>query len=108
MAPNESIQFVNGAMADFNKMVTQEVEQRCTQLRDENMSLRDCLKEVQRELIESVKFEADIGSLNDQKIEFLRESIFSMPLDGLESNHNLNLLSKNFKVNMGLLREVRA
>ena len=72
------------------------------------MSLRDCLKEIQRELIESVKFEADIGSLNDKKIEFLRESIFSMPLDGLESNHNLNLLSKNFKVNMGLLREVRA
>ena len=74
------------------------------------MSLRDCLKEIQRELIESVKFEADIGCLNDndKKIEFLRESIFSMPLDGLESNHNLNLLSKNFKVNMGLLREVRA
>jgi len=88
-------------MADYNNMVTQEVEQRCTQLRDENMSLRDCLKEIQRELIESVKFEADHSDQDKvSKIEFLRESIFSMPLDGIESNHNLDLLSKNFKVNM--------
>ena len=56
--------------------------------------------------------EADFGSEDDQekvsKIELLRESIFSMPLDGLEANYNLNLLSKNFTVNMALLREVRA
>lgn len=45
--PNEAIQFSNGgAIADFNRMMTQELEQKCRVLRDENLAFRDCLKVV--------------------------------------------------------------
>ncbi len=34
------------------------------------------------------------------RIEFLREELFAMPLDGEESQHNLNQLEQNFTTNI--------
>lgn len=39
-------------MQDFNLQVTQNLERQCAHVREENFALRNCLKQVQREMIE--------------------------------------------------------
>jgi len=59
--PNREIAFgVGGNDADFNRMLVSELEHKNRVLGDENFQLRECLKTVQRELVETVSLEASL------------------------------------------------
>ena len=53
--PNESIKFsALGGDHDFHLMIAKEHEQNYSRLREENQDLRECLKQLQRELFEVI------------------------------------------------------
>ena len=53
---NSNFSFGNQPDQDFSLMMVQKLEQQSALLRDENFAFRNCLKTVQREMIELVKF----------------------------------------------------
>ena len=53
-------------------------------LLEENVCLRDCLRQVQREIIESANLEKSFCGPSSEavsQIEFLKEALFDMPFD---------------------------
>ena len=118
--PNESIKFsALGGDHDFHLMVAKEHEQNYSRLREENQDLRECLKQLQRELFEviavkqdlfSARYKAEYGEGAADKIttqeqiahqvEEIREEVFGMGFE--ESGRDL---MQRFKLNFQRLKE---
>ena len=114
--PNQEMMLHGGNPdAEFSRMMASGLEQRCQILTDENDLLKSCLKEVRRELVESVNHELSLQEKDREstgKLEHIREELFALPLDDDSnegsSHRNATGLSRSFQRFFARLREVRA